>query len=357
MIKASLAIRPAPATCLVLLCLFMTGCATDQGVISQAAQANTQLQPAVITDSELSQYIQSIGNRVIEAAKYDDSQGFAPPSHMKTDASWMFSKNMQFHLVNSKTVNAFTTGGEHMYVYNALFQMCTNEDELAAVMAHEFAHVYCRHIQQGMNRQYGQLGVAGVAAAAGYVAGGKDNGSTYAAAAGGGALAVTQFVGMGFTRHDEAQADEYGFSFYSYAGWDPKLFGQFFQAMIDAGYDKTPTYMSDHPMLKDRVVAANQRASTWIAKYNDKYRKPEIADASRFAQLKAKAAQIAASTPSDADTQKAQGLLASFSSCVAPTDDQPEQVAVRKRLDAALAQRQRQQQQQSQQPDKGTAAP
>src|SRR5207244_1118849 len=129
-------------------------------------------------------------------------------------------------------------------------------------------------------------------------------------------------------RHDEAQADEWGFIFYSVAGWDPDHFGDFFQSMIDAGYDKTPTMMSDHPMLKDRVVAARQRAADWKAKHDDQFRKPPVADPASFTRLKQRAAQIAASTPSDESLKKAQGLLASFSSCVAPTDDQPEQVQV-----------------------------
>jgi len=147
---------------------------------------------------------------------------------------------------------------------------------------------------------------------------------------------------MGYTRHDEAQADEYGFAFYALAGWDPNHFGDFFQDMIDAGYDKTPTMMSDHPMLKDRVAAAKQRAADWIAKHDEKFKKPPIADPAQFAQLKARAAQIAASTPDDQSLQKAQGLLASFSSCVTPTDEQPEQVAARKRLDEAVAKHQKQ---------------
>src|SRR5882724_1015260 len=102
---------------------------------------------------ELSTYLQQIGDRVIDAAKDLDAEGYGPATHKKEDNAWMFSNRMKFHLVNSKTLNAFTTGGEHMYIYNALFQACDSEDELAAVMAHEYGHVYCRHVQAGTNRQ------------------------------------------------------------------------------------------------------------------------------------------------------------------------------------------------------------
>src|SRR5215213_8970404 len=129
--------------------LFSTGCASDRQVIAQASQMQTQL----------------------ETAKDLDQQGYGPKSHKAEDTSWMFGNDMKFHFVNSKTVNAFTTGGNHMYVYNALFQMCKDEDELAAVMAHEYGHVYARHVAKGMNRQYAALAAAAALGAGGYVAG------------------------------------------------------------------------------------------------------------------------------------------------------------------------------------------
>src|SRR5206468_3800789 len=98
---------------------------------------------------------------------------------------------------------------------------CRSEDELAAVMAHEFGHVYARHVQAGMNRQYAAM--AGVAAltGAGYAAGGKEHGSEYAAAFAGAASVAAPLIMNGYTRKDEDQADDLGFNFYCRAGWDP----------------------------------------------------------------------------------------------------------------------------------------
>src|SRR5262245_47308983 len=130
------------ALVMVLLCSAMTGCASDRSVISQANQEHNALKPAVMNDEELSTYLQSIGDRIIVAATEVDGQHFRPKAHREEDNAWMFGQGMKFHFVNSKTLNAFTTGGEHMYIYNELFQKCRSEDELAAVMAHEYAHVY-----------------------------------------------------------------------------------------------------------------------------------------------------------------------------------------------------------------------
>ena len=112
---------------LVLLGLLAGGCATDQSVISNANQMNTQLKPAIIEDPELAGYLQKVGDRIIGSARDLDKQGFGPASHKKESATWMFDKGgMQFHFVNSQTINAFTTGGNHMYIYTALFQTLTS---------------------------------------------------------------------------------------------------------------------------------------------------------------------------------------------------------------------------------------
>jgi predicted Zn-dependent protease len=318
---------------IVVVCLAagsLSGCASDRQVINQADQVHNGLKPAVMNDQELNNYLQAIGDRIISAARQLDSQGVGPKAHTKEEADWMFSEGMRFHFVNSKTLNAFTTGGEHMYIYNELFQTCKDEDELAAVMAHEYAHVYCRHVQQGMNRQYAIMGGAAAVGIATGVAAGSDHGVEYGTAAAGAAMAAGQFIGMGYTRKDEDQADEYGFRFYTRAGWDPNQFGDFFQQMIDMGYDTTPEMMSDHPSLASRVEQAKQWAAA-LPPEAKKWRKPPIADEARFKQLQARAQQLAKTMPSDKSMEEAQTLLAAFGNCLMPTE-QPEQVKARKEI-------------------------
>jgi predicted Zn-dependent protease len=308
----------------------LSGCASDRQVINQADQVHTGLKPAVMKDPELTGYLQAVGDRIIAAARQQAAAGDAPDAHNKEDSSWMFSEGMKFHFVNSKTLNAFTTGGEHMYIYNELFQTCKDEDELAAVMAHEYAHVYCRHVQQGMNRQYAIMGGAAAVGIATGVAAGSDHGVEYGTAAAGAAMAAGQFIGMGYTRKDESQADKYGFDFYVHAGWDPKQFGAFFQQMIDLGYDKTPEIASDHPSLASRVEAAKQWAAE-LPPEAKKWRKPPIADEAKFKKLQARALELAKTMPDDKSMEEAQTLLAAFGNCLMPTE-QPEQVKARKEI-------------------------
>ena len=310
------------------------GCASDRAVVQQANEFDQTLEKAVIKDPQIESYFQRLGVRIIEGAR-----AYEPDEARKPENSWMF-KDLQVHLVNSKTLNAFTTGGNHMYIYNQLFQDAKSEDELAAVMSHEYAHINRRHVQQGMNRQYALMGVAAAAGAAGYGLGGKEKGSEYAGMGSGVAAMAGQFIGMGYTRKDEAQADEYGFHFYSKAGWDPNKFGDFFQSMIEKGYDKGPDYLSDHPSLKSRLDLARQRAQQ-LPPSASQWRRPPVATADEFRRLQQRAKDLGAHLPDDKSIQQVQKLLAALPrSCLTPAI-QADQLDAQKRLKRDMEEQER----------------
>jgi Zn-dependent protease with chaperone function len=60
----------------------------------------------------------------------------------------------QFRIVNSTNVNAVTFPGGKVYIERGLLEMVQNEDELAALLAHEMAHAALRH---GTRQLSGQL--------------------------------------------------------------------------------------------------------------------------------------------------------------------------------------------------------
>lgn len=311
-----------------------TGCVSDSAVISQANQFHSSLEPTVIEDPVLRSYIQRVGDRIIAAA-YEMHQAGQGPE----DSDWMFSDAMQFHLVNSDTINAFTTGGNHMYVYTGLLQMAESEDELAAVMSHEFAHVYGRHVHQGMKRQYGILGGALLAGIAGYAAGGEEHGMEYAGYSAGAAMVAGQLIGMGFTRHDEAEADELGFEFYVRAGWDPDRFADFFQHMIDQGYDtngRFQEFLSDHPSLASRVDSARERAERLPPNVRQRLARAPVATQREFEALKRRAHDISATMPRDQTLAGTQDLLQALPrSCLTPAVT-PDQKQAAQRLEERM---------------------
>jgi len=302
---------------LAILPFLLVGCASDQAVRSQAEDMHRELEPAILADPELMSYLESMGDRIVAAARQCSSAKQGPKAHFKENNAWMFSTE-RFHVVGSDQLNAFTTGGSHMYIYTQLLASCQTEDELAAVMVHEFAHVYCRHVHKGMNRQYMTLAGAAALGAAGYAAGGEKHGEeymTYGLALG---MIAGNFLALGFTRDDEAEADRWGFEFYARAGWDPARFGDFFQSLIDQGYDSESDTLSDHPTLRSRVQAAQAQAAK-LPPQALQWRQEPVASKSRFAAMKARAAAFTKAADGAAKA-KAQLLLRAVPSCLLPSD-------------------------------------
>ncbi len=321
-----------------------TGCAVkDKSIIDQATQTHEQLMPAVVTDPQLAGYIQRVGDRIVAQGKEMDKQRIGPEQHFKKDEdnSWMFS-GMKFYLVKSDTINAFTTGGKYMYIYTALLDMCKTEDELAAVMAHEYAHVYCRHVQRGTEKRYQALGVAAAAGVAGAAVGGKDNALQYGLGSAAVAYAGASMFLTSFTSADENQADKFGFMLYTRAGWDPDRFGDFFQRLItEKGID--PNAGGDHPPLGERVNNAERRRNE-LGPKAPTWRKPNTASLTEFAQHTSKSKQYTASAAKDKSSSTAQTLLAAFPSCVT-VDNQPKQVKARQEIQKTLDEAEKKQQQ------------
>jgi predicted Zn-dependent protease len=166
----------------------------------------------------------------------------------------------------------------------------------------------------------------GAGVASFFLGGGLESSISMGKNAAGLASHAGKFVGMGYTRGDEDEADALGFAFYTRAGWDPDHFADFFKQMIEAGYDQTPSTFSDHPKLSSRVENTDKRKAALPADVKQ-WRKPPVADAQQFAALRQKAAQLAKQMPNDQAVQKAQLMLAAFPSCVARSDQPGQSVA------------------------------
>jgi len=316
----------AATAALSLFTLLVGGCApaTDKAVRGQAEQFQTSLAPAEVQDPQVNSYLQQIGQRIVQSGRDLDAEHIGPKLHFdkKESENWMFN-DIQFHLVNSKTLNAFTTGGNHVYIYNQLLQLCENEDQLAAVMSHEYAHIYCRHVQEGSSRQLMSVLPALLLGGAGYLAGGQEHGAEYAQLGAGVGALGGQIGAAHFTRADEDQADEYGQKFYAHSGWDPRHFGDFFAVMAKKAPESTPEFLSDHPSLVNRVKTAEKRAPPLMNDYQQ-HQQPPILSPDQFAVMKQRAQQVAARTPDDKSLQNTQQLLAALPrSCLYEEDPNP----------------------------------
>ncbi|GAX84856.1 hypothetical protein CEUSTIGMA_g12277.t1 [Chlamydomonas eustigma] len=88
--------------------------------------------------------VKSVGMRVAQVASSEDPGFAANLQHMK-------GLHWDFAVIQSPVPNAFVVPGGKVVVYTGLLNLLGTEDELAAVLAHETAHVLARHHAERMS--------------------------------------------------------------------------------------------------------------------------------------------------------------------------------------------------------------
>jgi Zn-dependent protease with chaperone function len=261
----------------------LTGCQAPSPAmkfIRQADQLHGEaLSSTLIIDTDLNEYLQMVGDRIAAAAKT------ALPG--KVDAA--FIARVRCQLVNSDTINAFSTGGTHIYVTNGLFQKCESEDDLASAVAHAYAHLINLDIEATKMK--------------------PDTGLTPA-------MIVWQFVINRYTREQERRADALALTLYTQAGYDPTHFPLLLERMESIAGGNVA---ADRESLPARAFALRAAAG-------EKSGAPHVlpvADTRTFLEvLRPEAAKFRETVPSDA-----QIMLRAFPNCILSGDTREQQEA------------------------------
>lgn len=164
----------------------------------------------------------------------------------------------------NKEPNAFALPGGKVGVNSGIFTVAKNQDQLAAVLAHEIGHVVERHHDERITRQMGASGAVqllGALAGAKYGQGGAD-----LATQGGGLLAQGGFLLPG-SRIQESEADVVGQRLMADAGFSPEQAVNLWQNMIAAGGSRPPQWLSTHPDPQSRIQELRNRAGTLLPAY------------------------------------------------------------------------------------------
>lgn len=160
--------------------------------------------------------------------------------------------------------NAFALPGGKVGVNTGIFTVAKNQDQLAAVLAHEIGHVVEHHHDERITRQMGASGAVqflGALAGAKYGQGGAD-----LATQGGSLLAQGGFLLPG-SRVQETEADVVGQRLMAEAGFNPEQAVNLWQNMISAGGSRPPQWLSTHPDPQSRIQELRNRAGTLVPAY------------------------------------------------------------------------------------------
>lgn len=175
-----------------------------------------------------------------------------------------------FFLMRDRQINAFATLGGYIGMNAGLILTAEREDEMAAVLSHEIAHVTQQHVLRGVERAQrdqipillGMLGAIVVAQSAGGSSSGDASQAAIASAMG--LMAQRQ---IDYTRSNESEADRLGIRTLARAGYDVDAMAGFFARMSQAmrgnrghEYYDLPDYLRTHPVNTTRISEARQRA-------------------------------------------------------------------------------------------------
>lgn len=159
-----------------------------------------------------------------------------------------------FLILETEEINAFAAPGGLIFVSRGLLRCCASESELAAVLAHEIAHVQHRHGLQAIKKDRLTAAVSTLAGEAARQAGGNVGELTDLLEGSIGDITGT-LVNSGYSRRFEAQADETAATIMQRVGYNPSalisMLGRMKARMKPDRHDFSKT----HPDPEDRIAA------------------------------------------------------------------------------------------------------
>jgi beta-barrel assembly-enhancing protease len=196
-----------------------------------------------LDDPEIAAYLNSLGQKLINHS---------------TEASP--GQSFEFFALQDSTINAFALPGGFMGFNSGLIIAAQSESELAAVMAHEIAHVTQKHLARMISGQKYTM-IASLAALAVAILASRSNpqaGQAIMAASQAGAIQSQ----LNFTRRHEKEADRVGLNILVAAGFDPQGMSAFFERLQKASrfYENgAPSYLRTHPLTYERIADIQNR--------------------------------------------------------------------------------------------------
>ena len=190
--------------------------------LGQDAAAEIEKEIAVVSDSQLNDYIHRLGQKLA---------GFAPGHQYP----------YRFSLVDAEEINAFALPGGPIYIHTGIILAAGSEAQLAGVLAHEISHVALRHSTNQASKA--MLAQAPLAILGGIFSGGGIGGQIAELGIGFGLNSVF----LKFSRTAERQADQQGAQILYDAGYDPRAMAQFFEIIEAESGNRGVEFLSSHP--------------------------------------------------------------------------------------------------------------
>ncbi len=167
-----------------------------------------------------------------------------------------------FMVLDSDQINALACPGGCIFIFSGLIDKAANEDELAAIIAHEVSHVALSHGISSIDQaRWTEFGVT-VAQESSEQWG---SGEVQSAVNDYGDLVedvVSNLITKGYSRDTEYQADSLAVEICSAAGYDPEALTEVLVKLSETDNRSGPGFWETHPSPEDRLEAVSEVLST-----------------------------------------------------------------------------------------------
>ncbi len=157
-----------------------------------------------------------------------------------------------FIVVESDQLNAFAAPGGYVFVTTAAVRAAKSEDELAAILAHEIAHVVRGHAL-GTIKKSRYANISKDALKASGALSGEQLGQLTELLEGSIDDMVDAFFVKGYSRDTEFEADKVGVDIVAAAGYDPGAMVRYLNTLKANQKTGSGGYYATHPSAADRI--------------------------------------------------------------------------------------------------------
>lgn len=226
---------------LLTLATFLSGCATSPTGRSQLL---------LMSNSEMEQMgAQSFATLKKDMPIEHDAKINAYVRCVATAITNVVGGDWEVVVFKEDSANAFALPGRKIGVHTGLLAVAQNQDQLAAVLGHEVAHVLANHGNERVSQKTAVN--QGLSISQAVLNPQSELGQT-----GMGLLGIGAEYGiiMPFSRSHESEADIYGLDLMAKAGFNPQESVTLWVNMGKAGGETPPEFMSTHPAHETRIT-------------------------------------------------------------------------------------------------------
>jgi predicted Zn-dependent protease len=156
-------------------------------------------------------------------------------------------------IMDSAEINAFSAPGGLILVTRGLLRCAQNEDEVAAILAHETSHVVLQHGLNAIKQARKTEALKNLGVAAANTVGGSDVQQLTSIFKDSIGDIVHTLVDSGYSRDQELQADQMALKIMRGAGYDPRAFEGMLKVMETRLKPGGADFAKTHPDPKDRL--------------------------------------------------------------------------------------------------------